>query len=465
MLRRAIDVRGRVQGVGFRPYVQRLASGLDLSGFVRNQPGGGYIEVKGESGHLESFIETLTARPPDLARIESVASAVTMPLGDRHFRIQTSHTIGSGPIIITPDAATCPECLAELFDPHNRRFGYAFINCTNCGPRLTIVTGAPYDRQRTTMAGVHMCPRCRAEYEDLSDRRFHAQATCCPDCGPHLTLRDSRGETISNVDPMRGFADAIAAGKIGAIKGLGGYHLVCAAANDAAFTTLRQRKHREEKPLAIRVRDLAEARTLCVVDDAEARLLQSPRRPIVLLRRRPGQAIAAGIAPGNPCLGIMLPCTPIHHLLLAAVGDRALVMTSGNQSDEPIANEDDAAILRLGGIADVLLTHDRATHVRYDNSVVRVMDGVESPIRPRPGMPTRVTSKVNPGPMRTRYKTLRSSCRTAGIVSKASTSYEPCAASIRACPAGYTRTRGPGGHWKCATYRCSGRLGDKGGQQ
>ena len=285
-----------------------------------------------------------------------------------------------GPVVITPDATTCDACLAEVFDLGDRRYRYPFLNCTNCGPRLTIVNGAPYDRAQTTMARFTMCPLCRAEYEDPSNRRFHAQPNACPDCGPRLTLLDAQGDHVATADPPAEFVDAIRAGKIGAMKGLGGYHLICDARSSSAIAELRRRKHRDEKPLAIMVCDLAMAEALCDIDPASRELLTGSRRPLVVLRRR-HSALADGLAPRNQCLGVMLPYTPLHHLLLHDMGGVPLVMTSGNRSDEPIAYEEPDAMERLRGIADLFLVHNRPIHIRCDDSVTRVIDGAELPIR------------------------------------------------------------------------------------
>ena len=288
---------------------------------------------------------------------------------------------GAGPVAVAADAAVCDDCLRELFDPGDRRFGYPFLNCTNCGPRLTIVTGAPYDRARTTMAGFAMCPECRTEYENPADRRFHAQPTACPVCGPRLSVLDEAGAVLACADPIGFVAAAIREGKIAAMKGLGGYHLVCAAGDAAAVARLRRRKQRDDKPFAVMVGDLAGAGELCIVTEAEGRLLTSRRRPIVLLRRRADAALPEEIAPHNPLLGLMLPYTPLHYLLTRAVDNAPLVMTSGNRSDEPIAIDEADAVARLGGIADLFLAHNRPIHVRCDDSVTRVIGGVETPIR------------------------------------------------------------------------------------
>jgi hydrogenase maturation protein HypF len=381
MERRAIAIHGTVQGVGFRPFVHGLASRLEIGGFVRNQNGSVCVEVEGESAPLDQFLARVITELPALARVDELSWQTRPPLGDRRFRIESSDRGTAGSIVVTPDAATCDACIAELFDPCNRRFRYPFTNCTNCGPRLTIVTGAPYDRERTTMARFQMCPACRAEYEDPADRRFHAQPNACPVCGPRLSLLDSQGRAIEGEEPLAFFAEALRSGKIGAMKGLGGYHLVCDATNTQAVAGLRRRKHREEKPFAVMVRDLAAAGELCEMGPAERDLLTSSRRPIVLMKKRDTGGVCDSIAPDNPSLGVMLPYTPLHHLLLADMSGTSLVMTSGNRSDEPIAFDEPDAMNRLAGIADLFLIHDRPIHVRCDDSVTRVIGKVESPIR------------------------------------------------------------------------------------
>jgi hydrogenase maturation protein HypF len=381
MERRAITVHGVVQGVGFRPFVYGLASRLELSGFVENRVGGVLIEVEGNARSLDHFLTQLTTRPPSLARIDHLAWERRPPQGDRRFRIQPSEVESPGPIFVSPDVATCADCLAELFDPADRRYRYPFLNCTNCGPRLTIITGVPYDRERTTMARFPMCAACRTEYEDPCNRRFHAQATACPACGPRLQALNGDGRRIETADPVGLFVEKVLAGTIGALKGLGGYHLVCDARNAVAVAELRRRKHRDEKPFAVMVDDLAAAEALCQVHSSEKELLTSARRPIVLLRKYPSSEIAEGVAPRNPCLGVMLPYTPLHYLLLRAAGGVPLVMTSGNRSDEPIAYEDEDALQQLAGIPDLFLTHDRPIHVRCDDSVTRLVYGQELPVR------------------------------------------------------------------------------------
>ena len=386
--RLAIEIRGVVQGVGFRPYVYALATQFHLAGFVANRNGAVWIEVEGEVDHLESFCQKLEERPPPLARIESVERHPSSPRGDREFSIEPSFKAGAAPIVVSPDAALCVDCLAELSDPNNRRYGFPFINCTNCGPRLTIVAGAPYDRERTSMSRFPMCDACRAEYQNPSDRRFHAQATCCPVCGPRLRLCSGEGAEIAADDPIRSFAQAIAAGKIGALKGLGGFHLVCDATNEEAVRRLRLRKQRDEKPLAIMVGHLAAVEAICRIAQEEQELLLSPAAPMVLLERSsdPEQRIADLVAPGNPRLGVMLPYTPLHYLLLQIVAPLPLVMTSGNRSDEPIACEDGDAMERLKGIADLFLTHDRPIQIRCDDSIVQVIGAAPSPLRRSRGL-------------------------------------------------------------------------------
>jgi hydrogenase maturation protein HypF len=379
--RHAISVSGIVQGVGFRPHVYNLARRHGLAGLVKNDSGTVWIEVEGEDAILDQFLTELTTNPPPLARIAAVRCTSLTPCGEQLFRIVPSGNGETSPIFIGPDIATCDDCLRELFDPADRRYRYPFLNCTNCGPRLTIIRGVPYDRERTTMAGFGLCPACRAEYDDPADRRFHAQPTACARCGPRLQLLDRHGHPVAPADPL---ADAVAAlrrGEVGAIKGLGGYHLACAADQEQAVAEVRRRKHRDDKPFALMVADLPAAEALCEIATPEKALLRSPARPIVLLRRRPEAVVAPQVAPGNPHLGVMLPYSPLHHLLLHDLVGVPLVLTSGNQSDEPIAYEDADALQRLAGIADFFLTHDRPIHLRCDDSVTRVVAGAELPVR------------------------------------------------------------------------------------
>ncbi|MDX1524564.1 MAG: carbamoyltransferase HypF, partial [Anaerolineae bacterium] len=323
-----------------------------------------------------------------LAIIEQLAWEALPLNGETSFRIETSRATAEKQVLISPDVCVCADCLQELFDPVDRRYGYPFINCTNCGPRFTIIQDVPYDRDQTTMQVFPMCPDCRAEYDDPLDRRFHAQPNACPVCGPQASLLDAAGVALPEADSMAEASQRLADGKILAIKGLGGYHLACDALNSEAVTRLRRRKQREEKPFALMVADLETAHRLCYLDGTEVNLLQSRQRPIVLLRRREGCAVAADVAPNHNTLGLMLPYTPLHALLLAAFRDRlspadpaVLVMTSGNLSDEPIAYQDDEALGRLGLIADSWLTHNRDIHIRCDDSITRVVAGVEQVFR------------------------------------------------------------------------------------
>jgi hydrogenase maturation protein HypF len=383
MERRSITVRGIVQGVGFRPFVHALAAELGLGGSVKNQGGDVRIEVEGPSTTLDRFVTELRERHPPLAQLDRISWSSIKPMGDQGFVIASSEPDTTTPVLISADVATCRECLAELHDPADRRYHYPFLNCTHCGPRLTIITGSPYDRQRTTMAAFEICEACRAEYEDPQNRRFHAQPTACPTCGPQLQLVAPSGQAFASDDPLADFAAAIRAGQIGALKGLGGYHLICDARNEQVVAELRRRKHRDEKPLAIMVASAVAAEALGKLNPLERQLLESPRAPIVLLRKHALSAarVTDGVAPGNPCLGVMLPYTPLHHLLMDAVGGIPLVATSGNRSDEPVVYEDEDAIQRLADIADVFLIHNRPIHLRCDDSVIRIVAGVELPIR------------------------------------------------------------------------------------
>ena len=378
-IRTLVRVDGIVQGVGFRPFVYSLATGLGLAGLVGNDVDGVFAEVEGAPEAVSEFMLALRRDAPPLASIERIATSPLRPDGSTVFSIAPSQPGGPRRALVSADIATCDDCLAELDDPDCRRFGYPFINCTNCGPRFTIVTGVPYDRALTTMAGFAMCPPCAREYHHPADRRFHAQPTCCPDCGPRLRLTSDTGAALP-VDPITGAAEVLAGGGVLAVKGLGGYHLAADAMSEPAAATLRARKHREDKPFAVMVAGLDQARQLCEVDEAACGLLTSRRRPIVLLPRLAGAGLAAQVAPGSRYLGVMLPYTPLHHLLLRSAG-RPIVLTSGNVSDEPIVYADDEATARLGGIADAFLSHDRAIHIRTDDSVVRPFRGRPSLIR------------------------------------------------------------------------------------
>lgn len=380
--RRLVSVRGIVQGVGFRPFAYELACRFGLGGFVRNQSGCVLIEIEGDALALDGFVSELVSRPPPLARIDEVSWISGAARGERAFSIEPSDEAVTDGGFVSPDIATCDQCLAELFNPADRRFQYPFLNCTNCGPRFTIVVAVPYDRQRTSMAEFWMCRDCRREYEGPDDRRFHAQPIACPQCGPCLLVHDARGAPIVTDDAIEYAAQSLAAwGKIGALKGLGGYHLACDATNEMAVTALRERKHRDAKPLAIMVGDVAAARGICEVSAEEEALLTSPAAPIVLLRKGLGNTVAAGVAPRNPCLGVMLPYTPFHHLLMRTLNGVPLAMTSGNSSDEPILYEDADARQRLSGTADFFVAYNRPIHARCDDSVTRIVAGQPLPVR------------------------------------------------------------------------------------
>jgi hydrogenase maturation protein HypF len=376
---RRLFIEGVVQGVGFRPHVHGVARRYGLAGWVRNTTSGVEVEVEGDIDAIERFVADLTDRTPPLAQIEKITKQSVEPSGRCGFTIEPSSN-GDGFQPVAADVATCDACLADIRDHDNRRFGYPFTNCTDCGPRFTIIRSLPYDRANTTMADFQMCPRCQAEYDDPADRRFHAQPNACPLCGPRLTLTDGRGAELRE-DPIAGAARRLMAGEIVAIKGIGGFHLACDALNESAVMRLRERKWREAKPLAVMVPDLRAAQSLCEVSTVERALLTSPARPIVLTRLRVGAAIARSVAPGLRSLGVMLPYSPLHHLLFAAGCPRTLLMTSGNRSDEPIAIDNGDAISRLGEIADAFVLHDRPIHVRCDDSVSRVVDDTELPMR------------------------------------------------------------------------------------
>ncbi len=412
-----IAITGVVQGVGFRPFVYNLAKGMALSGWVLNHSGGVDIEVEGPQTSIDAFVEALSTKAPPLARIESIEAHPIPFEGYDGFEIRHSESQEGRYQLISPDVATCPDCLRELFDPEDRRYRYPFINCTNCGPRFTIIEDIPYDRPKTTMRVFPMCDECLAEYRDPANRRFHAQPNACPVCGPHVWLveRESRGENQESENeesailreteqvgelPASGFrhptssiqhpdSDAVfarakellLAGKILAIKGLGGFHLACDATNAEAVAELRARKHRPDKPFAIMVPTLEDVEALCVVPPEAEALMTSPQCPIVLLDARPDTPIAEGVAPNNHTLGVMIPYTPLHHILLRDVG-RPLVMTSGNVSEEPIAKDNDEALRRLAPLADAFLLHNRDIHARYDDSVVQLAAISDQPSAP-----------------------------------------------------------------------------------
>jgi len=357
-----VRVEGVVQGVGFRPFVHRLAADLGLGGFVRNDSRGVEIEVEGTPTTVDLFLERLATESPPLASVDAVHAIEIDARGTAAFTIAAS-VPGARAALVTPDAATCADCLAELFDPGDRRFRYPFVNCTNCGPRFTIVRRVPYDRPFTTMAGFPMCTLCRAEYEDPADRRFHAQPNACPVCGPRAWVEGIEGEAVAVAGQL------LRQGAIVAVKGIGGYHLACLAGDETAVQRLRARKHREDRPFALLARDVKAARALVELG-ADESLLSVPAHPIVLAPRRADAPVATAVAPGSDELGVMLPYSPLHHLLAAEVGE-PLVLTSGNLSDEPIAREDCDALERLAPIADFFLLHDRPIHTRVDDSVVR----------------------------------------------------------------------------------------------
>ena len=400
--RARLTILGAVQGVGFRPSVYRLAKELKLAGWVNNSSQGVKVEVEGMPASVETFLVRLEREKPPRAFIQSLETTWLAPAGYREFEIRASDTGGAKSAFVLPDIATCPECLREIFDPGNRRYLYPFTNCTHCGPRFSIIEALPYDRPNTSMKEFAMCDRCLGEYENPLDRRFHAQPNACPDCGPQVAFLNADGGTLDHAGPA--LARTVAAlrdGAIVAVKGIGGFLLMAEATNDRAVRRLRERRHREEKPFALMSPSVEAIRAACLVSDLEERALRSPEAPVVLLKRH-GLAIgdiAPSVAPGNPCLGVMLPYTPLHHLLLGEFA-APVVATSGNLSDEPICIDNDEAVARLGGLADFLLVHNRRIVRHVDDSVIRVMLGRELVMRrargyaplpvslPRPVAPT-----------------------------------------------------------------------------
>ncbi len=377
---RRIELRGVVQGVGMRPWIHQLATGRGLSGRVRNDASGVTIEAFGPESALDDFVRRLeTSRPPAADIREFHAHAIPAEWVDA-FSIVESDASVNRRISIPPDLATCPECLREVLDPADRRFRYPFTNCTNCGPRFTIARDTPYDRAATTMASFEMCPACRREYECIDDRRFHAQPNACPRCGPALALMTPQRTVVESKDPIAAVAAAVRLGNVVAIKGLGGFHLACDATDAEAVERLRVRKRRDEKPFAVMVRDLVEASDHAMLTEAESNLLSSVERPIVLVRRRASSALASNVAPNNPLVGLLLPYTPLHHLLMTHVG-RPLVMTSGNVSEEPLAYRNDEALEHLGSIADLFLMHNRDIEAPCDDSVARIISGQPTVLR------------------------------------------------------------------------------------
>lgn len=372
-----IKVTGIVQGVGFRPFVYSLATSLQLTGWVRNTSSGVEIEINGTDESVSAFLEELKTHPPALARIDSIEARPVPPNGYEGFEIRHSQPQPGDFLPVSPDVCTCPDCLRELFDPSDRRYRYPFINCTNCGPRFTIVTDIPYDRPNTTMAGFPLCDDCRREYEDPLDRRFHAQPVACPRCGPQIRFEANGQQIAAGEDALQLARQWLREGRILAVKGLGGYHLACDASNPQAVAELRRRKRRSDKAFALMAFDLAAIERQAQVGPSERNLLESIQRPVVLLQRKPGSTVAAVVAPGLNTLGFMLPYTPLHFLLLEPEPGfpEVLVMTSGNLSEEPIAYQDEDACTRLQTLADGFLLHNRPIHMRVDDSVAEIVDG------------------------------------------------------------------------------------------
>ncbi len=381
--RRRLTVTGVVQGVGFRPFVYGLAQEHGLTGFVGNDSQGVFIEVEGPPQALDAFRRALEEQAPPLAHIEGVAVEAIPAQHDQAFTIVHSQAQPTASTLVSPDVCICDDCLRELFDPQDRRYRYPFINCTNCGPRFTIIRDIPYDRPLTTMADFAMCPACQAEYDDPGDRRFHAQPNACPECGPQVWLESRDGRRIPGA-PIPTAQALLAQGRILAVKGLGGFHLACDATQDGVLARLRERKGRVDKPFAVMARDLAQVRRVAHLSPQEEALLTGRERPILLLAKREPSPLSELVAPGNRFLGVMLPYTPLHYLLLTGEESQAppiLVMTSGNHSDEPIVVGNQEARERLAGLADAFLMHDRPIHARCDDSVVRIFQGVELPVR------------------------------------------------------------------------------------
>jgi hydrogenase maturation protein HypF len=370
-----ISVRGVVQGVGFRPFVYQLAIRYNLRGWVCNTSEDVKIEAEGEAKDIEAFIKALREQSPPMSHIEDIRVTTGTPENYHKFEIRESIAEEGKYQLISPDIATCPDCLKEIFDPNDRRYRYPFTNCTNCGPRFTIIKDIPYDRPNTTMQRFKMCPECQKEYNDPLNRRFHAQPNACPVCGPQLELVDAKGKTVTCDDIISQTAGLLREGKIVAIKGLGGFLLACDATSEQAVNRLRRRKNRPAKPLAVMVANIEEVKRHCEVNEKEIKLLESPGSPIVILKWKAESKISPAVAPDLKYIGLMLPYTPLHHLLLSEAG-RPLVMTSGNLSEEPIAKDNDEALRRLGNIADYFLMHNRDIYARYDDSVMIVEQNI-----------------------------------------------------------------------------------------
>ncbi len=393
--RQRLRVTGVVQGVGFRPTVYQLATALELAGCVGNDSAGVFIELEGPPAQIDEFVLRLTADPPPLAHIDAIERRDMVARGEAEFVIVESRHNSDATTLVSPDLEVCADCLAEMNDRDDRRYRYPFINCTNCGPRFTITKATPYDRPMTTMASFLMCDACQAEYDDPTNRRFHAQPNACRDCGPHIWLE--RETAIPCDDVVAAARERIAAGEILAIKGIGGFHLACDALNPDAVATLRQRKHRTAKPFAVMAADIATTEAIANLASSERDLLKSPQRPIVLVEESESSALVADIAPGNSRIGVMLPYTPLHHLLLEP-GD-VWVMTSANYASEPIVKSNAEAREKLSALADTLLLHDRSIHVHCDDSVVRIAGGIELPVRRSRGFapfPVRLPVSVPP---------------------------------------------------------------------
>lgn len=372
--RYAIRVSGRVQGVGFRPFAVAMANRLDLRGFVRNDERGVYLEAEGFEGNLQSMIDLLRIAPTPQSRVDGLNVEEILPRFEKEFKVSPSTYAGPCAVLAAPDWVPCSECLRELRDPANRRHAYPFITCAQCGPRFTIITGLPYDRERTSMTAFGLCPACRTEYENPRDRRFHAETISCWDCGPRLSLYASNGVPLQDGDPLAAVKQCLCEGGIAAIKGVGGFHLACDAANAAAVTRLRERKQRDHKPFALMARDSEAVRKIACLNAGELRAIESPERPILLLRKRAAHGLAESIAPGQSCFGVMLPSSPVHALLLDGPCS-VLVMTSGNDAGAPVILDNREALSTLGPLADLVLTHDRGIVARADDSVVRIMAG------------------------------------------------------------------------------------------